>query len=585
MLSNQELLEDPLYDIIYSLPALTHSVAIATRSPTVHLMQKSKYIPDYGGILETQDSFLKNSALASQIPFKLIPETQQLDLNATIRAQASKNFSSKLDPACTDCLVIKSDDSLLDDRSILITAVEDTLIFHSIEKNPQDQLVHTLLKALKIGRKICGIKLSCDKETLIVKLKEECKALKILIDTQRQRGSCFSINLQSIFSVDETREFAIKDGCLNQFNRCVQGVASDNNSMGQVKLYDISGNPCEQFYTIQWEAKDDSSHNDTMGDSPPQHRANHVRLRGNAVRKFIPILNEYRGIQQLDCIPSHLVNMLLTTGHRTTLIDPRIDKLGQVYVDKSKIPSFYPIEYIRRLEFSERNSYQFYSMTNVNLRVFDTRYPGVPMNQVSHMLDSDDYDKMHLKIIDHHEDLETLCCSSGTRLSFSTFNQSIRGKLVNPQSIHLPYHDGEQYESIVSPNSKLFGLGIIKTLDSRSRNNCSFSVLQLSADNQLTIREYLTSDSGFDIANEILKSQADNIIDYHEKGKANPEMFISDRQCFGDLDLDDRDILNDLVPEDDRNYINLLEDDLALDANTHSQRAFERFEKMKAKLG
>lgn len=152
---------------------------------------------------------------------------------------------------------------------------------------------------------------------------------------------------------------------------------------------------------------------------------------------------------------------------------------------------------MRRTQYSCKNSYQFYSLSNVHVRVFDTRFPGVPVNQLNHMLDSRSYDAMNLKVINIGQgNLETLCVSSRGRLCFFTFDQKLKDKLINPRSNHTPYHEPSLEEMILEGNSELFGLDVKDQIENNSLKDL-FSVYQLTDDGDISVRRFLPNDEDY----------------------------------------------------------------------------------------
>lgn len=562
-------------DIIYSLPAITHSVAIANRTPAARFTQKSKYMPDYGGIIETPESALKKNDLTSTLPFKSNSSRfRELILKREIQ------LTKAIQPQ-NDCLVVVPSD--YGDYFIVITAYDNSLYIDSVVINNNDNYHDTNLILLKqFSEKIIGIKLL--QKFLAIKFLMTVKLLDLDMLLKEVESNVTNLNTYSC--ITERVGFCIKDTCINKYNKSIHTIASDHSCSGQVKLYDLSSKQAakQAFLTISWDSEEDNSYVVNEDESNTIHRT----LRGRSIRQFIPSRPAIRGIQQLDCIPSHLVNMIVTTDYKTSLIDPRMNQLGQVYVDKTSIPSFYPIEYLRRTVFSNNNGYQFYSLSNVHIRVFDTRYPGLPMNQLNHMLDSERQDSLQCKLINYKtSSLETICCSSDSRISFITFDQAGSSNLINPKSIHLPYHDdGDDFiDQQVSPFESremylLTGLDVRCNLDD---SDILFSTLQLLNNGNILMRDFTQPQNDRSVGNNNSEERAKFIIDHTRKKFAS---FRSNNfQYSYNNNLDERDIINfEDNCELDSPYINILDSTplLSIEDSFKSLRARERFLKMKA---
>lgn len=586
--------DDPIPNIIYSLPAVAHSLAITNRTPTAGFTQKFKYMPDYGGILEIPNSSLKNNGLApSQLP---------LSANLTTFNEIALNRNHqylKSNEPTNDCLVVLP----INNRTILaISAIENQLYLDYVERDLTDRSYSSSPIALeKYNELITGLKLSGD--CLLVKFSQTQKVVKLnqlLLDGPENASTILpEKHLQSLHSITEIPGMAIRDCCLNRFNKSILGIASDHFSLGQLKLYDISESR-HPFHTITWDSLVDSSYveenelgRDTVVD---------INLRRRSIRTFRPTKPALRGIQQLDNIPSHLVNMFVSTDYKTSLIDPRIDRIAQVYVDRSEIPTFYPTEYLRRSIFSQRNGYQFYSLTNHHIRVFDTRYLGLPLNQINHMLDSDSYNRLHMRLIEYktYDDKDTLCCSTGNRIAFISFDQTTKSNLINPRSIHLPYHDDFDYIlkkelsslDLNDQSCRMFGLDVWeqdKCDPNEDYNQLMFSVMQISNAGNILIRDYNSKhDKGFNSSVET-DEPADFIISQTRNKFHNSKLDCDNLDIKGrEVDeLIERDVIEGGVTSNLENlYINILDSSslVAIEDSFSSSRARERYSKMKDNL-
>lgn len=574
--------QDNVFDIIYSLPAISHSNAIATRTPAAGYGQESKYMPDYGGILETPFSKLKNNALTSGLPFKPTSIYRGISkLETPHGAPLSKQFSN-------DCLIVAPylNSNSADEYSI-IRAIGQHLYLDLIRDSTdglgtQKSSVTNYVQ-VPYSNDITGIKFSGHQsDFLTVKFVQGVKTIKLNASYEVPTDdSCCDVGLAGpaihvSASVAEKSHLRVRDVCLNPFNKSIQATASDNVNTSQVKIYDISTNSRRPIQTI------DTGGGSASSSATTSYGDERV-LRGRTIRWFESSKPSLRGIQEIDHIPYHLVNMILTTDQEVELIDPRSNMIAQTYVDRSKIPSFYPIEYMRRTRYSCRNSHQFYSLSNVHMRVFDTRFPGVPVNQMNHMLDSDSYDSMNMKVIrGGQSDLDILCVSSRGRLCFFTFNQNQENKLINPRANHMPYHEPSLDEMIQEGNSELFGLDFRDQMQNKNSMKEMFSVYQLTDDGDISVRRFLPNDEE-NCPNLTYESQVSKIL-RRDKYVSN-EIVVSSK-THSRYECEDRDILDSNSNPEDADYINLLNTDAFADAENRfqSKRASERYLRTLKKL-
>lgn len=564
--------KDNVFNIVHSLPVIGHSVTVATRTPASGYGQQPKYLPDYGGILETPWSRLKNNSLTTGLPFQ--PTSIQCNMSRFDTPSGATQQKQ-------DCLIVDSylhSDS--PDQYSIIRAIEKNLYFGSIEDSFPDQESSVVNYAsLPFPDDIEGIKYSGKQlELLALRFSRSVKTIKInpnfeIPETTSSPSDNSESAVNIVYSIPERRNLIVKDVCINPFNTSLQAIASDNVDFLQVKIYDLSSSSRQPIQTFNQDIKGQVSTNDSLR-----------YLRSRAIRIFEPNKPALRGVQEICNIPSHLVNMLLTTSQDVSLIDPRSSNISLTYVDKSSIPSFYPIEYLRRTLCSQKNDYQFYSLTNIHLRVFDTRFPGMPMNQQNHMLDSEVYDSMNLKMISMDEvDLEILCASSKGRLCFSTFDQTRKGRLVNPRASHMPYHEPTSEEMLLEGNPELFGLDLRNNVlpGKESPNEVLFSVYQMTESGDISMRRFLPNqeDSGMDL---VYESHAAKIL----QNDRLVNKIVENSEAKLGTQCKDRDVLETGVTPEEVNYINILETDIYSDIEDRfqSKRALERFEKMKIKL-
>lgn len=591
---------DLFSDIIYSIPANAHSVAQATRRITAGYTQHSKYVPDHGGVLDTPNSFLKIRSLEQEMPFKPRPSRFNLPL--------TNDYTSQTRPVTEDCLIATSYLENVDrvDKLSIIRALNThlhvDLVDSTIQKTLIDRPVSTCYAHVPYTEVITGVKLVENlNDIVIVKFDNGVKLIKLnpafRLDQESGDSSDASNDdlnsnpseaaLGFLATINERIGQKVRDCCMNPFNKTIIATASDNFESQTVKLYDLT-RPRQPYHSISWL-------NEDSGDAIEQHisdgggRSEVVRKR--TLRSFKPSKRVIDGIKQFDHIPSHLANMMLTDTRKVILIDPRLDKPGQVYVERGKIPSFYPLEFIRRFAFSSKNTHQFYSLTNIHLRVFDTRYPCCPMSQINHMLNSETFDVMNLKIIPYDDSTETVCSSSLGRLSFLTFDHARAETLANPCSSHHPYHDPEPAEVSDDDSEELFGLAIV-TEPVQNPTSSLFSVLQLSSSGAVCYRRYESRDSepDLDVNNDLDHSVAMA----HEK---NERLLRARTQDQVEEDSDATEIIpydSDTEMDDNSDTLSLSADEINildpndvadLDSRIESKRAKEAYEKMKNKLG
>lgn len=568
--------DDPIFDVVHSLPVLSYSVALAQRTPAVGFNQRTKYMPDYGGYLETTESCLKNNALASGIPFNTKPTRTRMKL-PNLDEETSKPVICS-----NDCLIVTSylNSDTHHDLSV-IRLLGSNVTLHSLKQVPGERydLLHYGHISMK-NRHPKGLKLieARNDDYLLVKYAKSVKVYNL-----NRSFDCDSLDNgddgerepthHRKASITDRTGYAIRDASLNPYNNNVLGIASDNSNIHSIKLYDLSSSSRQPFSNIEWA---------TLGNEFPSAESCLLskELRGRVVRTFIPMRPTNWGTQQLDHIPFHLCNLLVTNEHNISLVDPRSSTLAQSYITKAELPSFFPVEFLRRTIFSKKNDYQFYSMTNVHLRVIDTRYPGVPVAQIGHMLESETYSSMDMKSINYQDlNLETLCCSSSSRICFLTFDQSKLGSLVNPKSTHLPYHDSSLNENRASGDLPAFGLCAIAAKLSKSIYEM-FSIFQLSIRGDLLVRSYTMADE-LDIEQSLARV---NLIDEDQaRPVEDPTSTVPIRQAH---ELPDRvvvetqssPILEDLIDLLDSSFLDEVENKL------ESKRSQEKYQLMKNKL-
>lgn len=539
-----------IFDIICSLPAIAHSIAISTRTPTAGYGQQSKYMPDYGGVLETHDSCLKNNALGCGVPFSYGPNhllKNEVDTTQKVSVIDSLVVSSYLR--------FKSDS-----QYSIIRAVGSLLYFDLVDELPYP--ISTNYAQVPFANKIQGIKYSdVLDDYLLVRTYGSLNVIKLDKSYSIHTGDDYPA-LNCSISIPQDTSSPIKDACLNQFNKSIVAVASNDSQTSQIRFYDLNSQPYA-FRSTKWTQLENLNLDDS-----------NKNLRGRIVRTFLDMKPSNQGIQQLDNVPSHLVNLMATSYDQTTIVDPRSDQTAQILVDKNKIPSFYPTEVLVRSSFSHKNSYQWYSLSNIHLRAFDMRYPNSPVNQINHMHDSKDVSAMRVKVIPlENSNLEVLSISSSEGICYITFDQSQDKNLINPSSIHQPFHDINSYTNVENVNNGIFGsdIQVRSAQDSFDRR---FSLYQLYENGDLGIKDFTGPQRGDTSVSE--ECRAEIILKNSEKLQFNSSRKL---ETTG---LEDRDVL-DNEREVELEYVNIF--DTSGDIYTiESKRALERFDKMKNRL-
>lgn len=568
------MIDDP---IPYSLPTITHSVIISTRSPYVGYRQSAKFMPDYGGVLEIPGSNIKNNVLGTGLPFDLRPDVYHVPLSSpqNLRGAAIAR------PYANHVLITTSYlDSESDTNFSSISSVNGNLYLDSVEeiyrKNHNTYRYHTQRYAhLYYDQNILGLKLDeNNKESLLVRFERCVKTLKLLASYEPDNCSEFpSSPIEESSKIKEKSGSFIRDACLNPFNRRILSVASEAPDQLLVNVYDLE-HKSEPFHSIVSSSKLDLNYPMKFGVvSKPESRL-------HAPRIFESLKTTDNTIHQIDNIPSHLVNMLLTTDSYTALIDPREQSVGLTYCDRAKIPSFYPIEAIRRIQFSSKNDNQFYSLSNVHLRAFDTRYPNMPMNQINHMLDpADCEDNIDLRSIGlDSNDCELICIATRDRLCFCSFEQDLQSQLVNPKSKHPPYHDENPTKSDQVP-TYTHSLSLRPEYD-HSRG-LLFSTLQLNQKGHLIIKKFPSS-KGAHSSDKVYESQLQDAMRLEVTNET------SDYHIQESCDLEARDIFeSEQIETRNLHSINVLDSEQLVDIENRvlgSTRARERYEKMQDTL-
>lgn len=570
---------DPLFNIPYTLPSNTHSITIASRRPTAGNIQSTKYMPDYGGMLEIPGGNFKQNGLATGYPFS--PEPHYLRL-------MSNEPENQEGPSCLNCVAIASYIESQERRQFTtIRAIRSTLYLDSAlvysDDNGNFERVYdsTTYAHIPYPYNISGIKYDEDlNDLLMVKFSRGLKLLQLNKsyqlpvwnndDESDGESPVLDVSqsaLQFIESFPERKGYKFKDACLHPHSRGMIALASSSDQDLQVRLFDISRSPKVPYNTIQRSLIDDSYEGPTQ------------ISRRQTLRSFKPTKSFIESVQQLDCDISHLFNIVLTTTHKVSIIDPRLQGLGQTIIDKNNMNSLFPSELIVKTNLSRRCDNQLYCMSNMNLWVLDRRFPSNPISTTTHMLEPTSHESMHMKLIQLNEGLETLCMSSNGRLAMVTFDRtraaSEADSLVTPRSRHLPVHEPSPAETTGSHANELIGLSV--TTKPIFDEGVVFTVAQLSFEGDVCIRGYQAN--GHQEARR--KTQAAIIIEQNRSRHFNSKTPKISRE------LEERDLeSNSGDVETDTEYIDITttEDITELDRNLRSTRASKKLESMRYKL-
>lgn len=564
---------DSIFNIPYSLPSNTHSIAIATRRPTAGYTQLYKYMPDYGGILEVPGSKCKNNGLNSSLLFAREPKYVRLvsQSNEVIEGAVSD-----------ECLAVAC---YLDSGHFsTIRAVGKTLYFNAAQKLPYDcDAPPTVQESISYAHvpysyDIKGLKHNLNSnDHVIVKFNQGVKLLKLNKSFELPaRNSNSSVHLpeqaamEFVGSFPSSQGFRVSDACLNA-NGCSPfpkithlNIASCDGRDLQVRIYDL--NRPELVQKVVDSLYDDST------------QITNTRITRRRTRSYVPLENKTESIEQLDKDPSHLFNMFLTTSHRVASVDPRKQALASIYVDKNKLASVLPGEKFKQAEYSMWRDHQFYLLSSMKLRVIDTRFPSNPVNTVDHQLGKPPFESINMGVIKLGNNKEIICMSCFGRLHFITFGEpgGSQDARVTPRSLHQIFVEPSPVDYTGDEADELVGL----RTTSQSIFNAEqvlFSVLQLSKEGDVCIRGYSGNDEsesgGFPTrAEAIVRSEKSRKIRFRQP-------------C--NLDIEDRDVYEPSVDNIEGatflDVTNTSDIDEA-EANLVSKRAAQKCSEMRQKL-
>ena len=474
------MLDRSIFNIPFSLPSLTHSISLATRPPSYKYAQDSRYMPDYGGILEIPKSITKNYALGTGIPFDPYPYY--------IRVQGPHEEGTLRKPKPTGCLSFAS---YLDDDNLFSTirAMGSVLYFDAITKFPDHDVPRILsydtYAHVPYRYDIESIKFRDQrKNLLLVNFPNGVKLLKLNQSFELPDEDGVQLPDQSaidfVGSFAEESRYKISDSCLGYYRSTLATLSSDSDSM-KLRLFDLK-NSKKLITRVVYPLLDDRVAEDALTNQTD------VRPR-RSQRLFAPLKREREAPFEIESDPYHLFNMILTTSRRVMLIDPRENEHSKSYIDKNKVKSVIPTELFRKINFSQ-NEHQIYLLSNQHVRALDRRWLNTPMNTVAHQLDASNLKELDMEVLTVSRLSEITCTSLGGHLSFITFEpgpESDRG--INPKSLHYPFHEDSPRDLSGRQSDELYGLSAsVKSV--LKSGYLAFSVFQLSEEGDVCIRGY-----------------------------------------------------------------------------------------------
>lgn len=589
--------QENIFDVPHSLPSSAHPIALATRTPTgLVKVESTKFIPDYGGSLEIPGTKSKRYCLRKGLPFCMEPKYLHI-------IGSGKGIPQKKSDDATSLIVasyLNPGPGSAPTVSV-IRAIGSTLYFNAVQTVPcgtPDIIESSIYSHVPYPFNISGLKY-CDTldKLLLVKFEQGVKLVRLnqsykisgayitpeSSDTEEEEVNSDKVSLSDqtvmnfVGSFPERRGLQLGDVCLTTNQRTLATASSDQKNI-YIKLYDI--NRSKKFCKTIVKARDDNAQIVT------QRAQEHAVDRKKTLRSFISIREPVELMQQLESNPFQLLQMMLTTSNRVSLVDIRSDSIQHNYVDRFRLLSALPTELFSQIRFSKKTDQQFYLLSNERVRVFDKRFLSQPMVSLEHMLDPTTHASMNMRLISRDQsDIETLCISSNGRLCFTSFDQSIRsqslipnsGDLVNPCSLHAPFHEPSPAEISGKPSDELSCLDVSNE-NVFANDQFAFSVFQLSQDGDISVRIFeKSSDEQQTIK---IPSQAKIVLEQHKLHKPQMEKYHSNidndltriRQPIPDISEDE--CLNIL----DSSSIVCAEDKLA------SKRALEKFDMMKMKL-
>jgi len=543
-------------------------------------------MPDYGGVLEIPGSDIKQHGLNRGLPFSKSPLNVEI---ATENDKYLKRMNVKPQLRVPDCIIITHlFPSESDGAFTIIRANGKNIHFDSVQKVKLDdpskskhsfsehpiQYVH-----IPYNYEVTGLKhQDFAEDMLIVKFQQGVKLLKLnknyrlpQYDLESDAQFCGQPAFDFLASYPASNSI-IKDACFNTSQNSL-GILSNDIQRMEIKLYDMMRS--QRCYKLISETlQDDSRMSRSIG-------INNGLDRKRSLRSFVPAKLAFETPRQIENDPSHMVNMIVTTTNRVSLIDPRSDSLKHIFVDRYKLSHVFGTERFIKMEFSKRNNYQFYLLSNMKLRVFDRRFLSQQMNSLEHLLDVVEIDEMNMKVIDL-DPLETICMSSRGQLGFVTFDQSRRsisenlGPLLNPKSIHPPFVEPSPMSVNEESSSELYGLSV--TTESVFQDEqISFSIAQCRMNGGINVRGFQRpryQDSSHELFNQSIIREMhfyDSSCELERRSIPDCRASLTRVRVRKTEEFDYIDILNNISPSE-------------IEGKLTSKRALEKYRQMRSKL-
>lgn len=415
----------------YTLPVNSHSASLATKTPSMHYVCEPKFIPDYGGAVEISNSNIKNNSLYASHPYRIDQYRGIFSPSYTFKP---RNLSYN------NCL----DYHQINEALTVIHSYDDKVCVtrtHDIKSKQLDfQPNHMSLNDV-----IVGIKREAGERLLVTKQNG------IQVININSQDSNFAKSYDNSFSNESDKTFTIKfnekcdaiDSSMNKFNNFLSFGGNFNDSI-LINIIDFNNNYTQPIYSIKIPTTKCLSLDNEIRDY-------------KSGRKFIA-LDDVEKVISINHSNNHIALLEFLTSDSFRIVDPRKPMNKQIDISSvTSLPSCSPIERFTGIKPSFRNQNQYYLLSNVHLRVFDSRWPGIPMNQLNHMLDSKLYLNYGIEVFNRNNSThEMIACRCSNRICLLSFNQDSLLPLKNPKSLHPPFHD-------IVPSEDVIGLKLLQT--------------------------------------------------------------------------------------------------------------------------
>lgn len=557
-------------DIIYTIPVNKHSSGIASKTPTQRFLSHPKFIPDYGGVIETTTSNVKSNSFFNPHPCSKLKLDAQRGIDSTIFIP-NKNCLASLNLPCPNDLNNKSErlDTVLYTfkDQLRVQSLYKTACHISDEESltPSNVCYPVEIWSGPIDNQKSSIKydnpnlftVNSSDQAQVYALNHQAIDSNAILQYARNnpttseydyafrkrktRSHKSSILSNCICLVESIKlihnDLTFRDSTINKFNNHLVALGGDSQDKCSVEVFDYqtSKNP---IFNFEWPI----SSNASVG------YADHYR-------KFIA-QDDTERLLDLRHTQNHVAQIVVTTTHQSFLLDPRCNVKGSMLIDITNNASCYPIERLQLTKMSGMNTYQYYVLSNVHMRVYDSRWPETCVNQLNHMLDADLNRMFDMDIVCSNKNLskETALCRTGGEVCFMSFGRQPDALMQNPRSLHLPYH-----EKIVDNSYDIIGSTALQSSNIDEDEDFCFSMAYLISNGQLSTVDY--------------NSRIEHI-------KNSTENFANDSNTTNDSV---ESIEESIMTQSECNHLTL-EESLLNDDENHeisSQKAKERFFKMK----